>query len=112
MKDRKFKTSQLSLEESTRFQKALYRLTLFSEVYGVNAYDSALQPDSEEELELSVEEAQKRKGFFNSFTTPELREIQRVELFLRGTLAGVSGRPPDSQIGERKHFHLSSAHSS
>jgi len=107
MKDRRFKTSQLSWEESTRFQKALYRLALFSAVYGLDAYVSLPEADSDDELEATIEEAKKlRKGFFNSFTTPELREIQRVDSFLRGILAGVSGHSPDSISSEPEQWHL------
>ncbi|KAG1779110.1 hypothetical protein EV702DRAFT_1090203 [Suillus placidus] len=89
MKDRRFKTSQLSLPESTRFQKAMYRLSLFSAVYGYNAYESAIEPDlDQEEMGLALEEAKTlRKGFFGSLSTPELRDIQRIETFLRGIIA-------------------------
>ncbi|KAG1738355.1 uncharacterized protein EDB91DRAFT_1138333 [Suillus paluster] len=87
MKDRRFKTSQLFLAESTRFQKAMYRLCLFSAVYGREAYESGSDTDSEE-MESELQEAQTlRKDFFGSFSTPELREIQRVESFLREILA-------------------------
>lgn len=93
MKDRRFKTSQLSLAESTRFQKAMYRLCLFSAAYGCKAYQSVLEPDSDlEEVESALEAARTlRKGFFDSFSTPELRDIQRVEMFLRGIIARAEG---------------------
>ncbi|KAG1841147.1 hypothetical protein DFJ58DRAFT_809095 [Suillus subalutaceus] len=93
MKDRRFKTSQLSLAESTRFQKAMYRLSLFSAVYGHNGYESAVDPDSDqEEIDSALTEAfSLRKGFFGSFSTPELRDIQRVETFLRGIIARAEG---------------------
>ncbi|OJA17762.1 hypothetical protein AZE42_04860 [Rhizopogon vesiculosus] len=97
MKNRRFQTSQLSLAESTRFQKAMYRLTLFSAIYGIES-PRLVEDDSDEGLELAVEEAQNlRKSFFSCFTTPELREIQRVDFFLRGMLAGVTGHSPDSR---------------
>ncbi|KAG1750068.1 hypothetical protein EDB19DRAFT_1677713 [Suillus lakei] len=93
MKDRRLKTSQLSLAESTRFQKAMYRLCLFSAVYGRYAYESAFEPDSDqEEIDSALEEAKAlRKGFFGSFSTPELRDIQRIETFLRGIIARAEG---------------------
>lgn len=93
MKDRRYKTSQLSLVESTRFQKAMYRLSLFSAVYGHNAYESNIETDSdEEEIDSALEEAKKlRKGFFGSLSTPELRDIQRIETFLRGIIARAEG---------------------
>ncbi|KAG0706517.1 hypothetical protein DFH29DRAFT_1066851 [Suillus ampliporus] len=81
MKDRRSETSRLSLAESMRFQRAMYRLCLFSAVYGCTANMSAAEANS-------VREAQKlRKGFFGRFSTPELREIQKVEVFLRGIIA-------------------------
>ncbi|KAG1804713.1 uncharacterized protein HD556DRAFT_1325702 [Suillus plorans] len=88
MKDRRFKTSQLSLAESTRFQKAMYRMSLFSAVYGCNAHESAIGSDSDqEEIDSALEEAKTlRKGFFGSLSTPELRDIQWVETFLRGVI--------------------------
>jgi hypothetical protein len=107
MKDRRFRTSQLSLAESTRLRKAMYRLSLYSDIYGITAQESAHEAESDEEIELEVEEAQQlRKGFFNCFTTPELREIQRVDFFLRRMLAGVTGHSPDSQTSEHYHYHL------
>ncbi|KAG1821092.1 uncharacterized protein BJ212DRAFT_1337358 [Suillus subaureus] len=116
MKDRTFKTSQLSLAESTRFQKVMYRLSLFSAVYGHNAYGSAIDPDSdEEEIDLALKEAfSLRKGFFRSFSTPKLRDIQRIETFLRGIIARAEGFdftmiPPATR--EREHRHSSSTHS-
>lgn len=113
MKDRRFKTSQLSLVESTRFQKAMYRLSLFSAVYGRNAYESNIETDSdEEEIDSALEEAKKlRKGFFGSLSTPELRDIQRIETFLRGIVARAEGVyfttiPPATC--EREHRHSNS----
>jgi len=93
MKDRRFKTSQLSLAESTRFQKAMYRLSLFSAVYGRNAYELAIDSESDqEEIDSALRAAfSQRQGFFGSFSTPELRDIQRVETFLRGIIARAEG---------------------
>ncbi|KAG2126739.1 hypothetical protein BD769DRAFT_1461894 [Suillus cothurnatus] len=93
MKDRRFKTSQLSLAESTRFQKAMYRLSLFSAVYGRNAYELAIDSESDqEEIDSALRAAfSQRQGFFGSFSTPELRDIQRVEAFLRGIIARAEG---------------------
>ncbi|KAG2107252.1 uncharacterized protein F5147DRAFT_698279 [Suillus discolor] len=93
MKDRRFKTSQLSLAESTKFQKAMYRMSLFSAVYGRNAQESAIGSDSDqEEIDSALEEAKTlRKGFFRSFSTPELRDIQWVETFLRGVITRGEG---------------------
>lgn len=93
MKDRRFKTSQLSLVESTRFQKAMYRLSLFSAVYGHNAYESAIDPDSDQdEIESVLQKAfSLRKGFFRSLSTPELRDIQKIETFLRRIIARAEG---------------------
>jgi hypothetical protein len=85
----------------------MYRLSLFSDIYGITAQESAHEAESDEEIELEVEEAQQlRKGFFNCFATPELREIQRVDFFLRRMLAGVTGHSPDSQTSEHYHYHL------
>ncbi|KAG1748837.1 uncharacterized protein EDB91DRAFT_1311765 [Suillus paluster] len=108
MKDRRYATSQLSSAESTRFQRAMYRLCLFSIVYGLTAYKSA--PEANSNIILAVREARKlRKGFFGNFPTPELREIQRVGEFLRGILARTNARPP---LDDPEPSHISTLTSS
>jgi hypothetical protein len=94
----------------------MYRLSLFSAVYGHNAYESNIETDSdEEEIDSALEEAKKlRKGFFGSLSTPELRDIQRIETFLRGIIARAEGAqfttiPP--AICERELHHSNSTYS-
>lgn len=93
----------------------MYRLSLFSAVYGRNAYESDIEPDSdEEEIDSALEEAKiLRKGFFGSLSTPELRDIQRIETFLRGIIARAEGVyfstiPPATC--ERKYLHSIPTH--
>jgi hypothetical protein len=82
----------------------MYRLALFSTVYGRFAAES--DAEEEEELESKIEEYQKRsKDFFDCFTTPELREMQRVEVFLREILAGISDDHPESLTGKHEYYH-------
>ncbi|KAG0706519.1 hypothetical protein DFH29DRAFT_901495 [Suillus ampliporus] len=69
------------------------RMYLFSAVYGLTAYKSA--PEANSDITLAVREAQKlRKGFFCSFSTQELQEIEKVEVFLRGIVAGTNFQNP------------------
>ncbi|KIK44290.1 hypothetical protein CY34DRAFT_640437 [Suillus luteus UH-Slu-Lm8-n1] len=90
MKDQRSSTNQLSLAESTRYQKVMHKSSLvLNSVYGNRWLTGSSCFHSEGYCQ--VQEAVKlRKGFFRSFSTLELREIRMVESFLLSVLAPIA----------------------
>ncbi|KAJ7078655.1 hypothetical protein C8R44DRAFT_654481 [Mycena epipterygia] len=70
-KDRRSESSKLSLEESLRFTRALYRIMLFANVFPSKFTPYIDDADTEEEEQIRVA----RKEFFAMFSSPELCEI-------------------------------------
>jgi len=81
-KDRTSRTSQLTSQESTRFQRAVYRIWLFSVLYG-----NARLTGCEQESHNFVQEP--ALAFLSAFSTAELREIERVARFLKRAVASA-----------------------
>ena len=81
-KDRTSRTSQLSPRESVRFQRAVYRIWLFSVLYG-----NARVTGCEQEKHNFVHEP--AHVFLSAFSTSELREIERLARFLKRTVASA-----------------------
>ncbi|KAF9220579.1 hypothetical protein BS17DRAFT_786780 [Gyrodon lividus] len=86
-KDCRFQSSRLSAVESCRFHRALYRLSLYSSTYGQDAYPNEDFVEDAEDIDPAIdgklsEALQLREKFFDTFSTPELREIQRLTEFL------------------------------
>lgn len=77
MKDRSSKNSRLSHAECYRFQRAIYRVWLYSVKFPYEE-DLDYDTDSEEAIELMEE----RKTYIAGFATPELLEIERAAKFL------------------------------
>ncbi|KII92860.1 hypothetical protein PLICRDRAFT_487724 [Plicaturopsis crispa FD-325 SS-3] len=101
-KDRTNKSSQLSCNESFRFQRALYRFWLFSDVFGV-----ALNPYEMDDIELDTMHGAQSK-FLKQFPTQELKELERVAAFLRETVQWVKkGFHADDFVDEIVGYALS-----
>jgi hypothetical protein len=83
MKDRTSKTSRLSFAESSRFQRATYRIWLYCQVFGG---EEALDQSIESDDDLMTEVYQKRKHFLDSFSSQELLELDATVGFLNSIL--------------------------
>ncbi|KAH7913801.1 hypothetical protein BJ138DRAFT_1124096 [Hygrophoropsis aurantiaca] len=94
-KDRRFKTSQLTPVERLRFQKAAYRIWLYSSLYGFEGcvvrrrrtdatFDLFAEDiDAEDIADYTEDCSLKQKKFFYQFPTPEVREIGEVVTFMK-----------------------------
>ena len=82
-KDRTSKTSQLSRAESVKFQRALYRIWLYSVLYRFPVEDED-SPEDEDDEDEDFEEAlrTKKQKFLMSFTGSDLDEMERMTGFL------------------------------
>ncbi|KIJ60910.1 hypothetical protein HYDPIDRAFT_116592 [Hydnomerulius pinastri MD-312] len=84
-KDCRFQSSsQLTVGESHRFNRALFRLSLYSSAYGEGAYveDDFLDEDDPDGDLLLENALSLRKRFFETFPTIELEEIKSFTSFL------------------------------
>ncbi|KAK1235943.1 hypothetical protein PQX77_000810 [Marasmius sp. AFHP31] len=79
-KNREFKKSQLTYDESLRFQRAIYRFTLFSKVFDLRLLGELF--DSDEDSEIFQIKREEQIEFFRPFSVPELRQIYSVSVFL------------------------------
>ncbi|RDB14819.1 hypothetical protein Hypma_016315 [Hypsizygus marmoreus] len=77
-KDRNFQTSQLNSTESFKFNRAIYRLILFSRVFPVYDLDFDPEPTEQEVAHIQLE----RKLFLLKFPDCELFELRSVALFM------------------------------
>ncbi|KAF8840278.1 hypothetical protein BDN67DRAFT_981179 [Paxillus ammoniavirescens] len=109
-KDYRSQCSRLSAVESYRFHRALHVLSLYSSTYGQDAYPGDdFTDDADDADEDSTPEEKKsqaldlREKFFDTFSTTELREIQRVNNFLEEIITwSMHARP--SHIGGLKRI--------
>ncbi|KAH7910115.1 hypothetical protein BJ138DRAFT_1009494 [Hygrophoropsis aurantiaca] len=74
-KDKRFPNSQLTAVESARFHSAMYRLWLFTSIYGCQGRDD------DDEIDVEAMRLIETK-YFASLTTTQLREVERVVTFL------------------------------
>ncbi|KIK94613.1 hypothetical protein PAXRUDRAFT_827819 [Paxillus rubicundulus Ve08.2h10] len=87
-KDYRSQSTRLSALESYRFHRALHVLSLYSSTYGQDAYlhdeyIDDVEDDEDPRLdERKLQALDLREKFFDTFSTLELREIQRVNDFL------------------------------
>ncbi|EGN98506.1 hypothetical protein SERLA73DRAFT_183555 [Serpula lacrymans var. lacrymans S7.3] len=83
-KDRTSSTSRLSDMESLRFRRAMYRIWLFSSIYGrPSVPEGGFLFDEEDEAGANMlESIIKQRGFMSSFSASELQELERVMCFL------------------------------
>ncbi len=77
--------SQLSWSESYNFQKALYRIMMYCEVFHANQYPFIYDDDLDEAVETAkLQLARKHRiAFLSEFTSDELVQIHTVSLFLK-----------------------------
>ena len=96
-KDRTSRTSQLTNDESLSFQRALYRLWLYSAVYGTRQ-DNGEDDDDDDGLDEEVDEGDatatetvqaRRHSFLDSFTSSHLDDMEKVYGFLTNTATWV-----------------------
>ncbi|KAF5343213.1 hypothetical protein D9758_013421 [Tetrapyrgos nigripes] len=82
-KNRKFKTSQLTPTESYSFQRAVYRIWLFSRVFHYRKYEEWNDMDRDDiPMEERIKVQQARRKFLRQFFTDELLQISAVVHFL------------------------------
>ncbi|KAJ8081063.1 hypothetical protein PM082_017904 [Marasmius tenuissimus] len=83
-KNRKFKKSQLTYEESLRFQRAIYRLALYSKVFPGLALFQDFYEDSDEDntVEPQAKKRIEQIAFLRHFSVLDLRQIYSVSEFL------------------------------
>ncbi|KAL0061801.1 hypothetical protein AAF712_011318 [Marasmius tenuissimus] len=83
-KNRESKTSQLTYDESLRFQRAIYRLALFTKVfYGPNLSGEFNSAEDEEESEKLQDKKRKEQiEFLRPFSVLELRQIFSASVLL------------------------------
>ncbi|KIJ19423.1 hypothetical protein PAXINDRAFT_7907 [Paxillus involutus ATCC 200175] len=103
-KDYRSQSSRLSAVESYRFHRALHVLSLYSSTYGQDAYpDDDFIDDAEDDEDSTLDHKKSqaldlREKFFDTFSTAELREIQRVNNFLEEIITwSMHARP--SHVG-------------
>ena len=96
-KDRTSRTSQLTNDESFSFQCALYRLWLYSAVYGMGEDNGEGDDDKDildEEVDggdtAAIQTVQARgHSFLDSFTSSHLDDMEKVYEFLMDTVTWV-----------------------
>ncbi|KAJ7137488.1 hypothetical protein C8R43DRAFT_1019503 [Mycena crocata] len=88
-KDRTSKTSVLTPAESFRFQRAMYRIMLYTRLFSLDQYDrdeiDALSAGDVEKI------FQQRTAVLNEYPTDELLEIVTVVKFMREIFADIGG---------------------
>jgi hypothetical protein len=88
-KDRTSRTSQLTNDESLSFQRALYRLWLYSAVYAWRQdNDEDEDDDGGDATATQIVETQ-RHSFLDSFTSSHLDDMEKVYEFLVNTATWV-----------------------
>ena len=100
-KDRMFRTSKLTQQESCSFQAALYRFWLFSQIYGIDEGEDQDQDVEDDDNVFSVAVQKKRHDFLQNFSAHELAELEKIAHFLEDT-AGWALR---SNWEELREYH-------
>ncbi|KAJ7120750.1 hypothetical protein C8R43DRAFT_79843 [Mycena crocata] len=87
-KDHTSKTSVLTADESLRFRRAMYRITLYTKLFSLKQYTL----DEIENLSVGTRRTvrQQRTAVLNEYPTNELLEIVSVVNFLRGIFNAVA----------------------
>ncbi|KAL0569471.1 hypothetical protein V5O48_012497 [Marasmius crinis-equi] len=98
-KNRRFKSTQLTPSESLRFQRALYRIDLYSRMFSGVSYAEEFEtqnPEDEEVQERVEKDRKERERFLSAFSTAELREIWTVSQFLTDIFVWAEGDDADT----------------
>lgn len=87
-KDRTSRVSKLTNDESLRFQSALYRLWVYSVVYGMQPRSNDEEDNDDNDVAdngiLDIQTIRpRRQSFLDSFTMPHLDEMEQVASFLK-----------------------------
>ncbi|KAK7055609.1 hypothetical protein R3P38DRAFT_3304799 [Favolaschia claudopus] len=88
-KDRTSKTSLLISEESWRFQRAMYRIMLFCNLFPSTSYSEDMDDECIEKIR------RQRTAMLREYPTTELRELHSVTKFLQGICEEVA---PDASL--------------
>ena len=81
-KNRKFKKSQLTYDESLRFQRAIYRLALFSKVFHGTELSEVISEEDNEAQEFQTRKRREQIEFLRHFSILDLRQIYTASVFL------------------------------
>ncbi|KAK1235944.1 hypothetical protein PQX77_000811 [Marasmius sp. AFHP31] len=82
-KNRKFKKSQLTYDESSRFQRAIYMLALYSKAFpGPDLLEAFNGKEGEEYEEFQIEKRTEQIEFLRRFSVQDLRQMHTVSMFL------------------------------
>ncbi|KAK6996804.1 hypothetical protein R3P38DRAFT_3627815 [Favolaschia claudopus] len=88
-KDRTSKTSLLTSEESWRFQRAMYRIMLFCNLFPSTSYSEDMDDECIEKIR------RQRTAMLKEYPTTELQELHSVTKFLQGICEEVA---PDASL--------------
>ncbi|KAJ7234356.1 hypothetical protein B0H12DRAFT_1076358 [Mycena haematopus] len=86
-KDNKSRASVLTLEESWRFRRAMYRIMLYCKLFPCDRYDTDEMLDMDAELVGKIR--MQRTAVLSEYPTDELRELWSAVTFLVSTLESV-----------------------